>query len=45
MPIEAMKLDLIFRTGWTLEYINSLTMRDIHEYISILDARGKAGVR
>ena len=29
-------------TGWTLEYIEGLSMERIHEWLQIVDARGKA---
>ena len=45
MPHEYLEWDLVFRTGWTLEYIRSLTMQDYHDYLQIKDARVKAGIR
>jgi hypothetical protein len=31
------------RFGWTLEYVEELPMRRLHEWLQIEDARGKAG--
>lgn len=30
------------RTGWTLDYIESLPLAVFHEWLQIMDARGKA---
>jgi len=27
--------------GWTLEYIDALSIADLHEYIQVLDGRAK----
>jgi hypothetical protein len=45
LPDEYLEWDMVFRTGWTLEYIRDLSMADIHNYIQIKDGRAKAGVR
>jgi len=29
-------------TGWTLEYIDSISMADLHEYWQIIDGENKA---
>jgi hypothetical protein len=45
MPHEYFDWDIAFDTGWQLDYINSLSMSQIHEYIQIKDARNKARVK
>ena len=42
MPFEDFRWTLVEKTGWTLEYIRSLKVKDIHEYLQILDGREKA---
>ena len=45
MPWKYWTWKLAETTGWTLEYIRSLTMQDYHDYLQIKDARLKAGIR
>lgn len=42
MPIEWWRWKLARETGWTLEYINGMSLGDMHEYWQILDGEGKA---
>jgi hypothetical protein len=42
MPQEYMDWKIVEDTGWTLDYIRSLSMRDVHDYIQITDAKAKA---
>ena len=37
-----MRWELAERFGWTLEYIDALKLGDLHEYIQVVDGRGKA---
>lgn len=41
-PPELLKWELVEHYHWTLEYVESLTMQQIHEYYQIKDARMKA---
>ena len=41
-PPELFTWELVERYGWTLDYIDSLPMSRVHEYIQIKDARNKA---
>lgn len=34
--------ELIFKTGWTIEYIEALPMARLRDYINIMDAQAKA---
>jgi hypothetical protein len=43
MPFQYFEWDLAFKTGWTLEYIRSLSMQDIEDYYQIMDGKAKAG--
>lgn len=45
MPFQFFLWRIAFDTGWTMEYIKSLPMSDIIEYLEIKDAMNKAGVR
>lgn len=42
MPIEKLRWDLAERFGWTLEYIDALSMEELHEYLQVQDGLGKA---
>lgn len=42
MPDEFWEWELILETGWTLEYVHSLTVQDYYNYLQIRDAKGKA---
>ena len=39
---ELMRWSMAERFGWTLDYIDSLSMADIHEFFQIEDGRAKA---
>ena len=41
-PLRYIYWTLAERTGWTLEYIESLPLGVLHEWMQIMDARGKA---
>lgn len=36
-PPERVRWNLAEKFGWTLEYIDSLSMADLHEYLQIQD--------
>jgi hypothetical protein len=40
-PFEDMRWQLAERFGWSLEYIDSLRLGDLHEYIQVMDGRAK----
>lgn len=42
MPLEYFEWQIAFDTGWTLEYIGSLSYTDVFDYIQIKDAIVKA---
>jgi hypothetical protein len=42
MPQEYFVWKLVWETGWTLDTIRSLSMRDISDYLSICDGMAKA---
>jgi hypothetical protein len=33
---------LVQETGWTLEYVDALSMADLHEFLQVLDGMSKA---
>ena len=41
-PIEALRWRVAERFGWTLDYIDSLSVADLHEYLQIQDGLGHA---
>ncbi len=41
-PDEYFEWELVMATGWTLEYVRSLSMQDFYNYLQIEDAKGKA---
>jgi len=41
-PFELSVWDMAEKFGWTLEYIESLSMSKFHEYYQIRDAKAKA---
>lgn len=43
MPYEVTRWRLVERFGWTLEYVDGLSMADLHELIQVDD--GKANAR
>lgn len=46
MPKEFYEWELVFKTGWTLDYIRKeLSMQDYHAFLQIRDAKSKAGVK
>jgi len=46
MPTEFFEWQMVFETGWTLEYIrNDISVQDFNDYLQIKDARAKAGYR
>ena len=42
MPYALLRWRLVKETGWTLEYIDSLSMADIHEREQVMDGEAKA---
>jgi len=42
IPSKYFEWTLAFETGWTLDYIRSLSMQDIQDYLQIKDAMIKA---
>lgn len=40
-PVELLRWQIAERYGWSLEYIDNLSMADIHEYLQIQDAKAK----
>jgi hypothetical protein len=42
MPMAWWRWHLARATGWTLEYVDGLSMGDWHEYWQIVDGEGKA---
>jgi len=41
-PWELIRWDIVEQTGWSLEYVDNLDMKDIYERSEILTARDKA---
>ena len=39
VPKELMKWELAKEFGWTLDYIDSLSLQDVHEYYQIKDGK------
>ena len=44
-PGELSKWELAEKFGWTLDYIEGMSMQEIHEYYQIKDAKIKARVK
>jgi hypothetical protein len=42
VPFEAWRWKIVEDTGWTLEYVDSLTLSDMREYMQVLDGTQKA---
>jgi hypothetical protein len=42
MPLKWWRWELARKTGWTLDYIDSLSLGDWHEYWQIIDGESKA---
>lgn len=38
-PLEALRWLLAERFGWTLEYVDSLSVADVHEFLQVEDGR------
>ena len=43
VPIDVILWRLVERTGWTWDYINSLPLAMLHDWLSIQDGNAKAG--
>jgi hypothetical protein len=43
--MELIRWQIAERFGWTLEYIDSLPLNDLHEWLQISGARAKVGVK
>lgn len=41
MPYEFWRWELAAKFGWTLEYIDALSVADFNEYIQVMDGRAK----
>lgn len=41
-PYEMIVWDLVFRTGWTIEYIENMSVARLDEYIQICEGYQKA---
>jgi len=33
---------MVEKTGWTLDIVDALEMKDFHEYLQVLDGKNKA---
>jgi len=42
VPWELIKWKYIERFGWTVEYMDALKLKDLHELIQVDDGRAKA---
>ncbi len=42
MPDEWWRWRLVRETGWTLDYIDSLSLADFHEWLQVEDGRAAA---
>lgn len=42
MPLEYWRWELVKETGWTLEYIDALSVADLHEWMQVRDGKAKA---
>ncbi len=42
MPWEYLRWELVDETGWTLDVVDALSMRDFSEWIQIRDGKAKA---
>ena len=45
MPTEFTEWKIAFDTGWTLDYIRSLSLQDIENYFQVRDGARKAGIQ
>jgi len=41
-PVELLRWTIAEKFGWTLEYIDGLTLPDVFEFLLIEEGRGKA---
>jgi hypothetical protein len=41
-PLEWIVWQMVYKTHWTLEYIEGLSMERIHEYLKVEDGSAKA---
>lgn len=42
MPIEKFRWELVEKFGWTLDVIDALEMKDLHEYLQVQDGIAKS---
>ena len=42
MPDEYWRWKIVFDTGWTLDQVDALTLKDYHEYFQVQDGVAKA---
>jgi hypothetical protein len=42
MPREYLEWHIVFETGWTLEQVRAMSVRDLHNYMQIKDGIAKA---
>lgn len=42
MPLEYWRWELVKETGWTLEYIDALSVATFHEWMQVKDGTAKA---
>lgn len=43
MPYEWWRWKIAQEFGWSLSYVDSLSLADLHEYWQVRDGEGKAG--
>lgn len=43
MPDEYLRWLIVRETGWTLEQVDSLSIKDLHEFLQVRDVMAKAG--
>jgi len=41
-PLAYLEWQMVLKTGWTLEYIEGLSVACLHEYLAIEDGTNKA---
>jgi len=44
MPREYHEWILVKKTGWTLDYVRSMSVQDYNNCLQIIDAEAKAGI-
>ena len=42
MPMEFWRWELVKETGWTLDYVDALSVADFNEWLQVRDGTGKA---